>query len=361
MKQRTAAQGLTCTAPTRRHLLASAAGMAVALPVIGFPTVLRAKPERMTIPNPGGALEEALKAAYFKSFTEKTGIEISGAPYADTAKIKAMVENNAVDTDVIFTDAADAAILAKQGLLEPIDFSIVDKSLFIPEAVHEHYLLADVAAYAMAWNTKSMSDDKRPKTWAEFFDPSTKPGQRSLWKYPAQTLEVAAMGAGQSRDKLYPLDLDGAFAKLDAVKSALTWWDSGAQGAQLIIDGETDVGTVWNGRLYKPRKDGAPVNYTFDQCLYVCDSIVVPKGAKNKSEAMSFIANFTDPKNQAVFCKSIPYGPVNPATFALLDAETKAALPNAPDNAKTAVFQNFGYWADNGSTIIERFNKWLLG
>lgn len=361
MKQRPGSRGLNSSNPTRRHLLASAAGLAVALPVIGFPAVLRAKPERMTIPNPGGALEEALKAAYFKTFTDKTGIEISGAPYADTAKIKAMVENNAVDTDVIFTDAADAAILAKQGLLEPLDFSVVDKSLFIPEAVHEHYLLADVAAYAMAWNTKSMSDDKRPKNWAEFFDPSTKPGQRSLWKYPAQTLEVAAMGAGQGRDKLYPLDLDGAFAKLDAVKSVLTWWDSGAQGAQLIIDGETDVGTVWNGRLYKPRKDGAPVNYTFDHCLYVCDSIVVPKGAKNKAEAMSFIANFTDPKNQAVFCKNIPYGPVNPATFSLLDAETKAALPNAPDNAKTAVFQNFGYWADNGSMIIERFNKWLLG
>ena len=116
--------------------------------------MLRAKPERMTIPNPGGALEEALKVAYFKSFTEKTGIEILGAPYADTAKIKAMVENNAVDTDVIFTDATEAAILAKLGLLEPIDFSVVDKALFIPEAVHEHYLLADVAAYAMAWNTR---------------------------------------------------------------------------------------------------------------------------------------------------------------------------------------------------------------
>ena len=345
----------------RRSLLASATGIAVVLPVMGFPTVLRAKPERMTIPNPGGALEEALKAAYFKTFTEKTGIEISGAPYADTAKIKAMVENNAVDTDVIFTDAADAAMLAKQGLLEPIDFSVVDKSVLIPEAVHEHYLLADVAAYAMAWNTKSMSDDKRPKTWAEFFDPVAKPGQRSLWKYAAQTLEVAAMGAGQSRDKLYPLDLDAAFAKLDAVKGSLTWWDSGAQGAQLIIDGETDVGTVWNGRLYKPRKDGATVDYTFDHCLYVCDSIVVPKGARNKAEAMTFIANFTDPKNQAVFCKSIPYGPVNPATFPLLDSETKAALPNAPENAKTAVFQNFGYWADNGAKIIEQFNKWLLG
>ena len=57
----------------RRSLLASATGIAVVLPVMGFPTVLRAKPERMTIPNPGGALEEALKAAledYLKKHPE---------------------------------------------------------------------------------------------------------------------------------------------------------------------------------------------------------------------------------------------------------------------------------------------------
>jgi len=52
---------------------------------------------------------------------------------------------------------------------------------------------------------------------------------------------------------------------------------------------------------------------------------------------------------------------VNPATFALLDKEIQAALPNAPQNSKTAVFQDFGYWAENGGPIIERFNKWLLG
>ncbi len=345
---------------TRRGVLKGAAGAAALGSVTGFPAVLKAKPSRLAIPNPGGAIEEAFKVAYFETFTKKTGIEISGAPYADTAKIKAMVENNAVDTDVIFTDAADAAVLARQGLLEPIDYGVIDKASLLPEAAKEFYVLADVAAYAMAWNTKSFTADTRPKSWVEFFDPA-KEGQRSLWKYAAQTLEVAAMGAGQPMDKLYPLDLDKAFAKLDDIKGSLTWWDSGAQGAQLIIDGETDVGTVWNGRLYRPKLDGAPVDYTFDGALYVCDSIVVPKGAKDKAVAMEFIANVMVPQNQATFAKNIPYGPVVPAAFELLDAEAKAALPNSPENSKNAVFQNFDYWAANGAEIIDRFNKWLIG
>ena len=43
-----------------------------------------------------------------------------------------------------------------------------------------------------------------------------------------------------------------------------------------------------------------------------------------------------DAKNQATFCKLIPYGPANPATFDLLTAEEKARLPNSPQNRVTA-------------------------
>ncbi|MGD9508472.1 MAG: extracellular solute-binding protein, partial [Geminicoccaceae bacterium] len=176
-----------------------------------------------------------------------------------------------------------------------------------------------------------------------------------------QTLEVAAMGGGQVREKLYPIDLDLAFKMLDGIKSNLTWWTSGAQGAQLLIDGEVDMGTAWNGRLYQPKLDGAPIDYTFDEALYVCDSMVVPKGAKNKKEAMQFLANMMDAQNQATFAKHIPYGPVNTKAFALLDAERLALLPNSEQNSKTAVFQNFDYWAAEGDAIFDRFNNWLLG
>lgn len=329
--------------------------------LIGAPAIVRAQPKTMTVPNSGGALEEAYKAAYFDTFTAKTGIQILGAPYMDTARVKAMVDNNAVDVDVINIDATEAAVLAKLGLLEPIDYGVVDKANLLPEAAKEFYLLADVAAYAMAWNTKALNAQSRPKDWKAFFDPQDTKSQRSLWKLAPQTLEVAAMGGGQAREKLYPIDLDLAFKTLDGIKSHLTWWSSGAQSAQLLIDGEVDMGTSWNGRLFKPKNEGAPVDYTFDGALYVCDAMVVPKGAKNKKAAMEFLANMMDAQNQATFAKHIPYGPVNTKAFALLDKERLALLPNSEQNSKTAVFQNFDYWAAEGDAIFNRFNSWLLG
>ena len=102
---------------------------------------------------------------------------------------------------------------------------------------------------------------------------------------------------------------------MDRVKADLTWWTSGAQAAQLLIDGEVDAGTCWNGRLFKPKGDGAPIDYSFDHALYVCDAMVVPKGAPNRKLAMEFLANMMDAKNQATFANAIPYGPA-PAQLA---------------------------------------------
>ena len=345
---------------SRRQALAGGAAVG-AVAITGFPAILRAAPATLTFPNSGGALEAAFKPAYYDTFKAATGIGIVSAPYMDTARIKAMVDSNAVDVDLINCDAVEAAAMSKLGLLEPIDYGIVDKAGLIPGAAMEYYVLADVAALAMAWNTGSYNANTRPKSWAEYFDPKAKPGLRSAWKMASQTLDIAALGGGQDPAKLYPLDLDRAFATLEKVKKDLVWWTSGAQSAQLLIGGEVDLGTAWNGRLYKPKLDGAKIDYTYDGALYTSDAIVVPKGAKNRKEAMAFIANMLKPENQATFSKNIPYGPVNQKAFDHLDAATLAVLPNSPQNSKTGVFQDFAYWAENGPAIFDRFNKWLIG
>jgi putative spermidine/putrescine transport system substrate-binding protein len=347
-------------AMTRRNAIASSMVSGVAL-ALGCPLIAQAQPASLTFPNSGGALEEAYRAAYFDTFTAKTHINVLSAPYMDSAQIKAMVDNNAVSIDLANSDATDAAILARAGLLERIDYDIVDRKSLLPEAAQEFYLLPDFAAYVMAWNTKSFNNATRPQNWAEFFDIKAKPGQRSLWKAAPQTLEVAAIGGGQPPDKLYPLDLDRAFAKLDAIKSSLSWWESGAQGAQLIIGGEVDVGTVWNGRLFKPKAEGAPADFTFDGALVVADAMVVPKGAKNKRYAMQFLANMMEAKNQAVFCRMIPYGPANTETFALLTEAERARLANSPQNRAKTALQDFAYWAEHGAELNARFNRWLVG
>ena len=347
---------------SRRSFVAGAGGFALGAGTLGAPRLLRAQPSRMVIPNSGGALEDAYRKAYFETFTAETGVEISGAPYAGIGRVKAMVENNAVDVDTMNIDAAEAAIAAREGLLEPIDYSIVDPdNLMMPEARKEHYILADVAAHNMAWNANAFTEETRPKNWEEFFNPEAIRGQRSLWKVAAQTFEVAAMGAGQPKDALYPLDLALILATLDKIRDRVTWWDSGAQSAQLLISNEVDVGTTWNGRVFQPKRDGAPVDFTFDHCLYVYDAFIVPKGAPNPEWSMRFLANLVKPENQATFARNIPYGPVVPSAFDLLDADTISQLPNAPENSGNAVSIDVEYWAENGSELFDAFNRWLLG
>jgi putative spermidine/putrescine transport system substrate-binding protein len=201
----------------------------------------------------------------------------------DSAQIKAMVDNNAVSIDLANTDATDAAILARAGLLERIDYDIVDRKPLLPEAAQEFYLLPDFAAYVMAWNTKS-------HTATELGGVLRCQGEAG----PALSLEGRAANArgrsdgwrsatpqalsARSRPRLCEAQCDQEFSLMV---------ESGAQGAQLIIGGEVDIGTVWKGRLFKPKAEGAPVDFTFDGALVVADAMVVPKGAKNKNTQCS--------------------------------------------------------------------------
>jgi len=135
------------------------------------------------------------------------------------------------------------------------------------------------------------------------------------------------------------------------------WWNSGAQGAQLLLDGEVDTGAIWNGRVHDPKLAGAAVDFHFNQALLVSDAWGIPKGAPNKAEAMKLLAYAVSPVAQAAFARLIPYGPVNPEALTLLDAKTRAGLPAA---GPTNVMLNVDFWAENGAAIVERFNKWLL-
>jgi len=86
------------------------------------------------------------------------------------------------------------------------------------------------------------------------------PGRRALRNHPIATLEAALMADGVAPDKLYPLDVDRAFRKLEEIKPNVTvWWTSGAQSAQLLTTAEVDMVMAWNGRITALTKEGAKV------------------------------------------------------------------------------------------------------
>jgi putative spermidine/putrescine transport system substrate-binding protein len=350
---------------SRRQFLAStgaAAVSAAAVSGIGFPAIAQSKPDHLIIPDAGGALRDAYIKAHYSTFTAETGIKIVPAEYMGVAQVKAMVENKAWGGgDVIALSAGEAAIASKQGLVEKIDYSLIDRPKIVPEAAHDDYCLTLLAASLIAWNTKKYNASTAPQDWVDFFTPGKFKGPRGLWKNASLTMDIAAMGAGVPKDKLYPLDIDKAISALKGVKDDLVFWEHGAQSAQLLIDNQVDFEFAWNGRIYGPKKNGQPVDYHFNEALLDGDAMVVPKGSPNQYWAQRFIAHMMKAKNQAALAELIPYGPTNTDGNALISADVQANLPTSPKNFPKTRLQDFGWWADNGQKAYDAFNAFMLG
>jgi hypothetical protein len=93
-------------------------------------------------------------------------------------------------------------------------------------------------------------------------------------------LEAALLADGVPRDKLYPLDVDRAFKKLEEIKPNITvWWTSGGQSAQLLHDGEVDMTMIWNGRASAVMKDDPDVAFTFNDGILQNTQLCILKNA----------------------------------------------------------------------------------
>lgn len=329
-------------------------GGAAALPLLGASAV--AKPTQLVVATGGGKLDDAYQKTVFAAFRQKTGIGVATTSNP-SAKLKAMVEQKAVEWDVMQGPQEELAVLGRQGLLEPIDYSVVRKDGVVEGAANEHFVLTDFAAYHIAWNTRTMKASP-PRTWKDVWAVN---GRIGLWRKPFQTLEVALLADGVGRSELYPLDVERGLKSLAKIKDKLVWWNTGAQGAQLLLDGEVDVGATWNGRVHDPKLAGAPVDFHFEQAVFVSDAWGIPTGAPNLKESMELVALAMSPQAQADFAKAIPYGPTNKEGLKLLDEKTLSYLPTAGANFEKGVMLNTGYWAENGPKVAERFNQWLLG
>lgn len=342
---------------TRRGVIR---GAAVSTALLAMPAIVRAQTSSIVVASSGGKLEAAYREAYYQPFTEKTGIEIVGTSNT-YAKLKAMVDADAVEWDVAQVDAAVAATFAKQNLLEPLDYSVIDKSTLFPGVARDLYMPSDFVGCVVAWNTDAVRAEAAPRNWKDVWDLNRISGKRGFWKQPFQTMEVALMADGVQRADLYPLDVDRALASLEKIKDELFWWGSGAQSAQVLIDGEISVEMGWNGRLIEPKADGAPVDYHFNDALFVSDAWIIPKGAKNKKASMDFIAFALEAERQAVYSSLIPYGPVNPAALQFISKDRLPELASSEQNYSNGILQDFEWWAENGDEAGRKFNQWMLG
>jgi putative spermidine/putrescine transport system substrate-binding protein len=303
----------------------------------------------------GGTTQDAQKEAWASAFETEAGVKVLQDGPTDYGKLKAMVESGNPTWDVVDVEMDFAIKAAKDGLLEPIDFSVVPRDDLDPRFTTDHAVGSFYYSFVLAWNNGAVSEE--PTSWADMFDLEKFPGKRTLYKWSAPgVIEIALLADGVAPDQLYPLDLDRAFKKLDTIKGEIVWWSGGAQSQQLIASGEAAMGQLWNGRVFALQQEGADVGVTWNQNLTAADVLVVPKGAKNKDAAMKFLATATSPAGQAKFAELSGYAPINVKAKAEMDPEMVKSLPDAYTESQIDLDMN--YWAENRDAIAERWYAW---
>jgi putative spermidine/putrescine transport system substrate-binding protein len=321
--------------------------------------------DELTIVSWGGSYSESQRKAFYEPFIA-AGNKITEAEYnGEIAKVRAMVEAGAVTWDVVDADTQTVLAGCAEGSFETIDWAKLglDRSKFIGGDVTDcavpNILYSTVAAYD---TTKT---EAPASLFEALFDQTKYPGKRALQKSPFINMEWALMADGVVPADVYKVlgtqeGVERALKKLDTIKKDVIWWESGAQGPQLLADGQVVFTTSWNGRFDTAIKnDKKPFQIIWDYQAPDWDWWVIPKGTPKLDGAYRFIAFASDAQRMADQSKYIAYGPANKDSAPLVDPAILPDLPSAPDNLKTVFYPDPQFWGDKGDELRERFNAWL--
>jgi putative spermidine/putrescine transport system substrate-binding protein len=341
-------------------LAISAAAVGLLVPNAALLAQEPAKPESIVVNDSGGAMGTWMRKAYFDAFEKTHGIRVVETSPVDFGKLRAMVESGNVEWTVTEIGGQDAIRAERLGLVERIDDKIVDRSKFPAATRSPHVFAASVYSTVLAYRKDAFKTD-HPTTWSDFWDVKRFPGPRSLRNHPVDNLEFALLVDGVAPDKIYPIDMDRAFKKLDEIKPFVTvWWTTGAQPAQLLLDKEVVLASGWNGRFFDLLMKEAPIDIEWNGGALKQGSFVIPKGAKDAYWGQKFLAVMTDPKLEAIYADALGYPGLNADSIQFVDPKITPLLPTEPRNMKKQFWISDKWWADNGAQAIERWNQWML-
>lgn len=348
----------------RRHSVDRRRFIAAMAAVAACPRIARAAKtfdgQKVVFASWGGSFQDAQKAAFCDPFAEATGATVVQAGPITYAKLRAMLESGNPTWDVVdigidffYSGAADK-------LFDKIDTDAVDVKRIDPRYLHENGVGDIVWSYNLGYSKSVYTEASHPRTWTDFFDLKKFPGRRMIRDRVTPMLEIALLADGVPPEKLYPIDVDRAFKKLDTIKQQSVFWTTNSQSQQLLVDGEATMGVIINGRLYDAVSKGAKLGIEWGQHIQSFDYLIVPKNVKNRGLAMALIDQATLPQAQAKVANLMALAPTNPDAFKYIDAAVKPWLTTNPAYAKLGIPLDQAYWRDHLTPLTERWNQWKL-
>lgn len=302
----------------RRRLLATAA-TALATPLAR--RAAQAQPaadfqgERMVVNSFGGPFGAAWKQHVVEPFQQKFNAQLAVVD-AITGEVtaKVLASRNNPQLDVVILGDSGAAVLAQQGLFEPLTEAAVPnlRELLpiarLPGDVYAEFLFA---SEVLVYNKNQVSAP--PTSWADLFDPKYKqriliPDLGNSVSGPVFLVHQAKLNGGSLAN------MDPGFEALKRLKpNAITYWTSMQQIATMLSSGEAWLGIWSSDRAAALIKSGAPVALAplKDKPALFGNAIGTIKGTKHLKLAQTYTNFVLSTEVQSNFLSAVMLAPTN--------------------------------------------------
>ena len=314
------------------------------LVALGVNAASEAADRTVTVATWGGPYEHSQEKAYFEPFTQETGIRVETARYGGGLdELRRQVDSGEITWDLLDMTMADNRAACRQGLLEPMDHSVLLPALdgtpagedFVDGALTECGVSHIVYAMVVAYNRDAFPGE-RPARMKDLFDTRRFPGKRALQKLPEANLEWALRSYGVPREDLYQLlsterGLRLAFERLDGIREQVIWWTAIEQPVELLVSGEAVIASQFNGRLFDAAViHGHPIEIVWDAQIYELGSWGIPRGTAHLDEVVEFIRFATGTRPLADQAKYISYGPARRSSMQLVSTRSPGGCAVIP-------------------------------
>ena len=313
----------------------------------------------------GGVFEAALKRNFFDPFTKATGVRVIPVAASDAdmqAKATAMQAAGRVEWDIISPQMTELGNLSRL-LVDLGDCSAIPGVAgSMPGTCGRYGVLYLVGAQVLAYDVKAFPG-RKPQTWADFWNVRDFLGRRALSNSggPFATIVSALIADGVPRDRLFPLDLDRAFRKLDEIRPHIAvWWRTGDQSQAMWRNDDIALSLMWCGRAFATKKAGFPLAWSYDDTLADFGAWAILKDCPHPNAARAFIEFYLgQPEASASFSRDMGYTTPNLQATALLTPEERAELITTPETMAKIIQMDPAWVAANRALTIERWNTWI--
>lgn len=283
-------------------------------------------------------------------FTQETGIAVVYTTYDSNealyAKLKLLDDSSQYDLAVPSTYYVSK--MAREGLLAPIDhrqLQVLDQ--LDPALRDQAFDPGNAYSVPYLWGTAGIAVDAADidpagiTSWTDLWRPEFR-GRVMMTNDLRDVFHVGLKVLGHSANSTDPAQIEAAYHRLEELLPSVRTFNSDAPRMP-YLEGETDIGMIWNGEVVTGREDLPTLTYIYPRegaALWM-DSFVIPRNARNPEAAHRFIDFVLRPEIAALISTEIGYATPNLAARKLLDPEVAAdrTIYPQPEDLVNAEFQ----------------------